>query len=276
MIGARTTAADAMVDIPFTCTMCGKCCHDHSLPLTLDEAVMWLQDGGNLRLLCEAAAWPTPPAPDDEQAAYRKRRSFAARSGGKSIHVVAMLVGVIRGPCQNLGPDMRCRIYERRPLVCRIYPAEVNPFYEFDTGRKACPPEAWTQGPTLIADGDPVDRDTLALIAEARRRDAEDAPRKRHVCRALGIDVASIAGEGFAVHLRNTSAVLQALQAAKTAPTDDAPDDTEWRLYSPNAATVEMLRSAGFDAVSQKRTNDTFWYETAAAMPKLRAAHAFA
>jgi hypothetical protein len=33
---------------------------------------------------------------------------------------------------------------------------------------------------------------------------------------------------------------------------------------------------AGFNAVSLKRTNDAFWYETAAAMPKLRAAHAYA
>jgi Fe-S-cluster containining protein len=265
-----------MAKIPFSCTMCGKCCHDHSLPLTLDEAIMWLEDGGDLRLLCEAAAWPVPPAPGDEQAAYRKRRSFTARSGDRTIHVVAMLVGVIRGPCPNLGPDMRCRIYERRPLVCRIYPAEVNPFYEFDPGRKACPPEAWTQGATLIADGDPVDEGTRALIEQARRRDAEDAPRKRDVCRALGIDVAAVAGEGFAVHLRNTGAVLQALLAAKAATTDDSSDGARWRLYSPRAATVESLRMAGFNAVSLKRTNDAFWYETAAAMPKLRAAHAYA
>lgn len=265
-----------MADIPFSCTMCGKCCHNHNLPLTLDEAIMWLQDGGNLRILCEAAAWPTPPAPDDAQAAYRRRRSFTVRSGGKTIHVAAVLLGVIRGPCQNLGPDMRCGIYERRPLVCRIYPAEVNPFYEFDTGRKVCPPEAWTQGGTLVADGDPVDRDTLALIDEARRRDAEDAPRKRRICRALGIDVAAVAGEGFAFHLRNTGALMQALMDAKAAPATDESDDAEWRLYSPHAATVESLCAAGFDAVSQKRTNDTFWYETAAAVPRLRAAYAAA
>ena len=91
---------------------------------------------------------------------------------------------------------MRCRIYDRRPLVCRIYPAEVNPFFAFETDRKACPPEAWAAGATLIADGDPVDAATCALIAEARRRDAEDAPRKRRLCRALGIDVAALAGEG--------------------------------------------------------------------------------
>lgn len=35
-------------------------------------------------------------------------------------------------PCKNLGPDMRCRIYEDRPAVCRNYTpdwvcAEVAP-----------------------------------------------------------------------------------------------------------------------------------------------------
>jgi len=265
-----------MVDIPFACTMCGKCCNNHSLPLTFDEAIMWLEDGGHLHVFCEAAAWPSPPSPADAQAAYRKRRSFAARSGGSPIHVAALLVGVVKGPCRNLGPDMRCRIYDRRPLVCRIYPAEVNPFFAFETDRKACPPDAWTAGGTLIADGDPVDEATCALIAEARRRDAEDAPRKRRLCRALGIHVAAVAGEGFANHMRNADAVLKALHEAKSAPADDGPDDTDWRLYSPRAATVETLRSSGFDAVSQKQKNDTFWYESAAAMPKLRAAYAAA
>jgi len=266
-----------MADIPFNCTMCGKCCHDHSLPLTFDEAIMWLEDGGHLHLFCDAAA--SPVAEDPAQvalAAYRIRRAFAARCGSARIHVVTTLVGVIKGPCRNLGPDMRCQIYDRRPLVCRIYPAEVNPFYEFDTARKACPPEAWTQGGTLVSNGDPVDKDTLALIAESRRRDAEDAPRKRRLCRALGIDAASIAGEGFAIHLRNTGTVLKALYETKDGPADEGPDDTDWRLYSPNAETAGTLRDAGFNAVSQKQKNDTFWYESAAAMPKLRAASAAA
>jgi Fe-S-cluster containining protein len=264
-------AAASMVDIPFGCTMCGKCCHNHSLPLTVDEAVLWLEDGGSLCILCEAVTGPMPSEPDDAaQAAYRMRRAFAARSGGEAIHVIATLVGIIRGPCRNLGPDMRCRIYERRPLVCRIYPAEVNPFYEFDTGRKACPPEAWTQGDTLIADGEPVDPATRALITEARRRDAEDAPRKRRICRALGIDVAAIAGEGFAVHPRDTLSALAALRGATNAPAEDDPDDTSWRLYSPRAETAAMLRTAGFDALSHKRTDDGFWYDAAAARPKLR------
>lgn len=266
-----------MTDIPFTCTMCGKCCQNHSLPLTFDEAIMWLKDGGHVHLLCDATT--SPVAEDPVQvalAAYRIRRSFAARSGSARLHVVATLVGVVKGPCRNLGPDMRCRIYDHRPLVCRIYPAEVNPFYEFDTARKACPPEAWMQGRTLIADGDPVDKDMLALIAESRRRDAEDAPRKHRLCRLLGIDAASVAGEGFVIHLRNASAMLEALHAAKDAPAGDASDDTDWRLYSPRPETAGLLRGAGFNAVSQKQKNDTFWYESAAAMPKLRAAHAAA
>ena len=39
----------------------------------------------------------------------------------------------------NLGEDMKCKIYERRPLVCRIYPAEMSPLITFDMLRKALP-----------------------------------------------------------------------------------------------------------------------------------------
>ena len=37
----------------FSCVGCGKCCTDHHVPLTLDEARMWAADGGNVIVLVE-------------------------------------------------------------------------------------------------------------------------------------------------------------------------------------------------------------------------------
>ena len=71
-------------------------------------------------------------------------------------------------------------------------------------------------------------------------------------------------------HRAGVELIRLALHDANSAPAGGGRDETDWRLYSPRAATVASLRDAGFDAVSQKRTNDTFWYEPAAAMPKLR------
>ena len=259
-----------MTDFRFSCTMCGNCCHDHNLPLTVDEAIAWVEGGGQIQIYCEAAAWPIAPAATEAEAAYRRRRSFAARCGTATIHVAAVLAGVVKGPCRHLGADMRCTIYDRRPLVCRIYPAEINPFFAFETERKACPPEAWAAGEPLVADNEPVDGATRALIAEARRRDAEDAPRKRLLCRRLGVHIAAVAGEGFAVYPRNAGAILKALHESKAAPADEGPDDIDWRLYSPRAAGAESLQASGFDATTEWQPSDGYWYVGAPAL-KMRA-----
>jgi hypothetical protein len=89
--------------------------------------------------------------------------------------------------------DMRCGIYEQRPLVCRIYPAEINPFIELTPMRKACPPEAWTPGlPPLLRAGKLVGASILPLIQKSRDADANDVPIKQQVCALLGIDRAAV------------------------------------------------------------------------------------
>ena len=37
----------------FSCVGCGKCCSDHHVPLTLEEARSWAADGGNVIVLVE-------------------------------------------------------------------------------------------------------------------------------------------------------------------------------------------------------------------------------
>ena len=143
------------MDIDFECTMCGNCCHDLRLPLTVAEALAWLGRGNEVQILCEALPWPEEPAADNLQAAHKRRRSFAAMSGSLPTRIVVILTGAFVGPCPNLQADMRCRIYEERPFVCRIYPAEINPFIELVPANKGCPPEAWTPGlAPLVRAGD--------------------------------------------------------------------------------------------------------------------------
>ncbi len=225
--------------------MCGKCCHDLRLPLTVTEAVAWLERGDDVQILCDASPWPEEPPADDRQAAHRRRRSFAALSGSLPTRVVVILAGAYVGPCPNLRLDMRCGIYEQRPLVCRIYPAEINPFIELTPMRKACPPEAWTPGlPPLLRAGKPVGAGILPLIQKSRDADANDVPIKQQVCALLGIDRAAVWNEGFAVYSPDRVDLLSALRHASSDPI--LPTRTPmWSFISNRRIIVDTLASVG-------------------------------
>uniref|UniRef100_S0DG68 Fe-S oxidoreductase n=1 Tax=termite gut metagenome TaxID=433724 RepID=S0DG68_9ZZZZ len=241
------------MDIDFECTMCGKCCHDLRLPLTVAEARAWLGRGNEVQVLCEALPWPDEPAADNLQAAHKRRRSFAAMSGSLPARIVVILTGAFAGPCPNLQADMRCGIYEERPMVCRIYPAEINPFIALEPSGKACPPEAWTPGlAPLLRGGQLVDTTTVELIQKSRAADAQDAVAKQRLCVLLGIDVAALANEGFVVHTPKREVLLAALErvgAEGVRVAEDAESESRglpvWRFVSNRRATVNTLESVG-------------------------------
>ncbi|MFB9125368.1 YkgJ family cysteine cluster protein [Paraburkholderia dipogonis] len=233
------------MDIDFECTMCGKCCHDLRLPLTVTEAVAWLQRGNDVQILCEALPWPTEPPAENLVAAHKRRRSFAAMSGSLSTRVLVTLAAGYAGPCPNLQPDMRCGIYEQRPLVCRIYPAEINPFIELEPAHKACPPDAWTPGlPSLLRAGKLVDEGMLALIQQSRDADVNDLPIKQQVCALLGIDQAAVSNEGFVAHSPDRFDLLAALHRASDERGMPELPQT-WRFISNRRPTVDALVSVG-------------------------------
>jgi Fe-S-cluster containining protein len=233
------------MDLHFECTQCGKCCRGLKLPLTVPEALDWLRDGNEVQLLCDATPWPREPDASDLKAAHRRRRSFAAVSGSMPTRVVIILAANLAGACPNLQPDLRCGIYERRPLVCRIYPAEINPFAELDPRNKACPPEAWTADhPRLQRDGRVVDDVIRRNIQESRDTDANDAAVKRRLCAALNVERAALADEGFVVYSPDHLVLLAALDRAVTA-IDAAPADAPWQFVSNRADTVDSLVGRG-------------------------------
>jgi Fe-S-cluster containining protein len=242
-------------NIDFECTMCGNCCHDLRLPLTVSEALAWLARGNEVQILCEAVPWLEEPDAGDLQAAHKRRRSFAAVSGSLPVRVVVILTGAFVGPCPNLLADMRCGIYEERPLVCRIYPAEINPFIELTPANKGCPPEAWTPGlPPLMRAGKLVDAATATLIGQSRATDMTDVPIKQRVCEVLGVDAAALVNEGFVVYSPRGEDLRAALeracestleQEADAAGDDDVAHSSppEWRFVSNRQATVDTLVS---------------------------------
>ncbi len=241
------------MDAHFSCTKCGNCCRDLKLPLTAAEAIDWLTSGHQVQLICDADPWPDDPSAHDQRAAHRKRRSSAVMSGSMPARVVVILAANLTGACPNLLADMRCGIYERRPLVCRIYPAEINPFVRLEPGNKACPPEAWAPEHALLQRDGRVTSDVIRRdIQRSRDADARDAEVKGRVCAALNVTDAALAQEGFMVYSPTIAALLSALSSA-IQEEGGAPAPSRWRFVSNRSETVESLSTSGAIAVHSRR-----------------------
>jgi Fe-S-cluster containining protein len=233
-------------DLNFSCVSCGKCCHDLRLPLTWLEAIDWLSRNGTVELLCEALPWPEEPESSNLQAQHKRRRSFATMSGDLPIRVIVVLTAVYTGACPNLDAQFRCRIYETRPQVCRIYPAEINPFIALSPANKLCPPEAWASPTPLLRDDAIVDEETRSHIAQSRRDDEHEALSKQVLCALLGIGSAGLSSEGFAIHAPPAEQLLEALRAGlQDADQENLPS---WTFVSNQASTINALTSAGANA----------------------------
>jgi Fe-S-cluster containining protein len=232
------------VDIHFSCTLCGKCCQDLKLPLTIAEATRWLNDGNDLQVLCEAVPWLAEPAAKDLQAAHRRRRSFATASGSMPTRVIVILAASFAGNCPYLQADMKCGMYPTRPLVCRIYPAEINPFIALNPANKGCPPEAWApSGPLLERKGRLMDAHMRELIEISRDTDMREVEAKRRLCAALGFDATAMSGEGFVVYSPERSELLAELCSSRESA--DAPRTDTWRFISNRATTIDALAALG-------------------------------
>jgi len=232
------------MDVHFACTRCGACCRHNKLPLTVAEAMDWLQAGHSVQILCDAIPWPEDPAPNDMPAAHRARRSTIAMSGSMPTRITVILAADIRAACPHLGADNRCSAYDRRPLVCRVYPFEVNPFLPLEQARKECPTEAWgPTGPLIQRRGRISDPGLLADIERSRATDVDDAPVKARLCAALGISRAALANEGFVVYTPEAETLRRALLLA-SAPEDSAPNHP-WEFVSNRRETVLAVAEMG-------------------------------
>jgi Fe-S-cluster containining protein len=187
--------------------------------------------------------------------AYLLGRSASGRSGSLPVRWLVTLAAHFSGPCPNLQADLRCGAYATRPLVCRIYPAEINPFRPTMPAHKACPEEAWATGqPPMARAGVIVDATLRADIAASRAADREEACVKAAACTRLGLTAAALIHEGFVVHRpapEGLHAALSELSAAlQMEPVKLQAEAHSLQLVSENAASLEWLAELGADTLA--------------------------
>ncbi|WP_347901926.1 YkgJ family cysteine cluster protein [Pseudomonas purpurea] len=226
----------------YSCVGCGKCCNDHHVPLTLAEARMWAADGGTVIVLVEGFLGNGLGLPV-QQREHAERRSVIVQSGETQAHVAITFAAYNAGPCRNLDEDNRCGIYERRPLVCRIYPMEINPHIPLNPSAKDCPPESWEQGPALIVGGQLVDQELAMLIQHSRQADRDDIQAKEAICERLGIRTTALKGDGFTAYLPDMAAFAQAIDQVQAAPLPDSAG--EWLFHVSGDDIAGQVQAAG-------------------------------
>ena len=193
--------------------------------------------------------------PQVEHYTHSVQRAVEVVSGGAQIQVIAILAGNALTQCPSLGEDNRCGIYEERPLVCRIYPMEINPFIALRPEDKICPPEVWEVGEVLYSDRivDPVLEDQ---VQRSRQADREDAKAKIAVCAAMGLNVASWKGNALAVYLPDRALVQEAISLVDFGVS--VPVNLSWKVRVDDAELHEKLQRAGVELDLRMQTDYIF------------------
>jgi Fe-S-cluster containining protein len=239
----------------FSCVGCGKCCNDHHVPLTLPEARMWAADGGQVIVLVEGFLGNGLGLPV-QQREHAERRSLMVRSGATEAYIAITFAAYNVGRCRNLDEDNLCRIYERRPLVCRIYPMEINPHIPLNIAVKECPPESWEKGPDLIVGGELVDQELAGLIQRSRQADRDDIRTKDAICALLGIRTTALKGDGFTAYLPDMTAFAVVIDQVTTQPM--AESGADWLFHVSGEDVAGQVQAAGAHVATDAPGNYAF------------------
>ena len=216
---------------------------------------MWAADGGQVIVLVEGFLSNGLGLPL-QQREHAERRSVRVRSGASEAYVAITFAAYNVGACRNLDEDNLCRIYERRPLVCRIYPMEINPHIPLNTAVKECPPESWKQGPDLIVGGELVDQELLTLIQRSRQADRDDVQTKDVICGLLGIRTAALKGDGFTAYLPQMDAFASIVdQVAAQQPKAPGGD---WLFHVSGDDIAGQVLAAGAEVATEVPVNYAF------------------
>lgn len=238
----------------FQCTQCGQCCHDLNIPLTAKETIDWISGGSPVKVLVEAIPWSEETVQDNELLKRKKQVTFAAFSGSLTIRVQVTFLGHFLGACPNLDAQRHCRIYEDRPLTCRIYPFEMSPHIALEPNNKLCPDEAWSlpkkttasiqQIPLQISIIDP---ETDHHIQTLFTQNTTDVVVKELLCRSLGIRSASLSNDGYLFHHVNQDELRSELQSllSHTLKKTQNKGIQDWLIVSQNDSTRSDLSQIG-------------------------------
>lgn len=212
----------------FNCVGCGACCKGRFIPLTLMEARQWLERGHDVVILLEAFKRPYWSASDHEYQ-HSLLRWAQVQSGSTHVQATAIFSANALTQCPNLEADDRCGIYDERPLVCRIYPMEINPFIELKPENKDCPTDAWKQGDVIVSDSG-AEPTLASLIQVSRLADRVDARAKISICNRMGINVAAWKADALVIHFPARERFLEAINAEYSTSEDDASELGTWKL----------------------------------------------
>lgn len=113
--------------------------------MTLAESRQWAAAGGQVVVLLEAFVTDGPGMPV-EQREHVLGRSHPVSCGTGQLRVSVTFAAFNPGRCRNLDAQDLCTIYETRPLVCRIYPAEINPHLPLRRKTRTAHPKPGTRG----------------------------------------------------------------------------------------------------------------------------------
>ena len=240
----------------FSCTGCGGCCTDHHVPLTLTEAAQWAADGGQVIVLTEAFL-SDGYGVSHEQLGHATRRSTPIASGSTEARVAITFAAYNVGRCRNLDAQNMCRIYERRPLVCRIYPMEINPHIPLRPEHKGCPTEAWEQGPELIVGNRLVDTGLMALIERSRQADRDEIAAKQAICELLDIRTTALKGDGFVAFLPDMIDFAAAVEYV-TVDKGELPPPADWTFHVAGGQVERHLRETGARVSTGQPAHYTF------------------
>jgi Fe-S-cluster containining protein len=216
---------------------------------------MWAADGGQVIVLVEGFLGNGLGLPV-QQREHAERRSVVVRSGASEAYVAITFAAYNVGPCRNLDEDNRCGIYERRPLVCRIYPAEINPHILLNTATKDCPSESWEQGPDLIIGGQLVDQELAQLIQRSRQADRDDIQAKDAICALLGIRTTALKGDGFTAYLPEMNAFATVIDQVSAQPL--AAPESDWLFHVSGDDIAGQVQAAGAQLVTEAPVNYAF------------------
>ena len=225
----------------FACNGCGVCCKGRLIPLTLNESRQWLQRGHDVAVILEAfdeSLWPSEP----EKFRHNAKRAAQIDSGNTTINVIAIFAANALTQCPNLDDQDRCGIYEERPLVCRIYPAEISPFITLDPANKVCPPDVWEAGEIIVSD-QVVDPAVRIKIAQSRDADRLDAHAKVAICESMDMTVAAWKQNALVVYLPDRQHLMTALEHYDSGIHRTA--HASWRVRIEEHELRETVRSSG-------------------------------
>lgn len=231
-------------DVRFGCVGCGACCTGRYIPLTLDEAKLWLERGDDVGILIEAFdrdSWSSSSGAFDHSLA----RSTQVKSGDSTMQVTAIFAGKAIPRCPNLKDDGMCNIYEVRPLVCRIYPMEINPFIELVPESKDCPPVAWEAGEILVTDRvlEPI---MSRNIASSKAADRSDAATKVAICEELGFTTAAWKSNGLAIYAPDRIEMIAAIEVARR---KSKVSNEDWTIHVVTPDLADRLKVSGKELV---------------------------